>query len=216
MPATRRNRTPGGAGGGPVMRGSQSTISFGGTRSKVTKPASTPVGKGDGKLASIGMEAVGAAASKDMVLPIDVDETKVEPGHMSSMAAVAQQVRVELVRPKTAEEEQAGRISDGKIQRYWSAREAERIAPRVSLLHKSTHLSAPLINLARTKSLLTFTRPCIGIARMKRWVRAHKLGLHPPLEVLAVLLKEDKESNPKIERAHVDELMSSKFLVGEA
>jgi DNA polymerase delta subunit 4 len=49
---------------------------------------------------------------------------------------------------------------------------------------------------------------------MKRWVRANKLGLNPPIEVLAVLLKEEGKGNTKIERAHVDELMSSKFIVG--
>ncbi len=49
---------------------------------------------------------------------------------------------------------------------------------------------------------------------MKRWVRAQKLGLEPPIEVLAVLLKEEEEGNSKIERAHVDELMSSNFIVG--
>lgn len=48
---------------------------------------------------------------------------------------------------------------------------------------------------------------------MKRWVRANKLGLNPPIEVLAVLLKEEGTGNNKIERAYVDELMSSKFIV---
>ena len=59
-------------------------------------------------------------------------------------------------------------------------------------------------------------QPAIGIARMKRWVRANKLGLAPPIEVLAVLLKEEEKGNSKIERAHVDELMSSKVVIGEA
>lgn len=59
-------------------------------------------------------------------------------------------------------------------------------------------------------------QPAIGIARMKRWVRANKLGLNPPIEVLAVLLKEAHKGNMAIERAHVDELMSNKFVVGEA
>jgi DNA polymerase delta subunit 4 len=49
---------------------------------------------------------------------------------------------------------------------------------------------------------------------MKRWVRANKLGLNPPIEVLAVLLKEESKDNNKIERAHVDELMSTQSIVG--
>ena len=51
---------------------------------------------------------------------------------------------------------------------------------------------------------------------MKRWVRAKKLGLEPPIEVLAVLLKEEDKGNAKIERAYVDELMISKFVTGDA
>ena len=51
---------------------------------------------------------------------------------------------------------------------------------------------------------------------MKRWVRANKLGLSPPIEVLAVLLKEEKKNNTKIERAYVDELLSSNAAAGDA
>ena len=47
---------------------------------------------------------------------------------------------------------------------------------------------------------------------MKRWMRANKLKLSPPIEVLAVLLKEEERGNSAIERAHVDELMSSKMV----
>ncbi|KAI4214884.1 MAG: hypothetical protein LQ351_002597 [Letrouitia transgressa] len=32
--------------------------------------------------------------------------------------------------------------------------------------------------------------PCVGIPRVKRWKRAEALGLRPPIEVLAVLVKE--------------------------
>ena len=60
---------------------------------------------------------------------------------------------------------------------------------------------------------LSKSQPCIGIARMKRWKRAEKLGLNPPIEVLAVLLKEDAKNNVKARRAYVDELVSSNFLV---
>ena len=52
-------------------------------------------------------------------------------------------------------------------------------------------------------------QPCIGIARIKRWQRAQRLGLKPPIEVLAVLLKEEADGNTGIERAHMDELLNS-------
>ncbi len=39
---------------------------------------------------------------------------------------------------------------------------------------------------------------------MRRWTRAQKLGLNPPIEVLAVLLKETEGNN-----AHLAELMNA-------
>jgi DNA polymerase delta subunit 4 len=50
-------------------------------------------------------------------------------------------------------------------------------------------------------------QPCIGIARIKRWRRANKLNLHPPIEVLAILLKDEAKGIAN-EKAYVDELMS--------
>jgi DNA polymerase delta subunit 4 len=55
-------------------------------------------------------------------------------------------------------------------------------------------------------------QPCIGIARLKRWKRANMLGLKPPIEVLAVLLKGIDTGDTKMQRAHVDQLMSSRFI----
>ena len=60
--------------------------------------------------------------------------------------------------------------------------------------------------------MLTLSQPCIGIARLKRWKRANLLGLKPPVEVLAVLLKEMEGGQTRAQRAHVDELMSSRFI----
>lgn len=48
--------------------------------------------------------------------------------------------------------------------------------------------------------------PCIGIPILRRWKRAYGLGLNPPIEVLAVLLQEQKTNKGKGERAYIDEL----------
>lgn len=58
---------------------------------------------------------------------------------------------------------------------------------------------------------------CIGITRMKRWKRAQAMDLSPPIEVLAVLLKEDEREAKKESRtagriAYVDELGGTKDL----
>ena len=44
---------------------------------------------------------------------------------------------------------------------------------------------------------------------MKRWKRADRLGLNPPIEVLAVLLKEENKGNDQIDTAHMDEILNS-------
>jgi DNA polymerase delta subunit 4 len=57
--------------------------------------------------------------------------------------------------------------------------------------------------------------PCIGIARLNRWLRASRLDLNPPIEVLAVLLREeakgDKRDTGRI--AYIDELGGGKGLL---
>lgn len=51
-------------------------------------------------------------------------------------------------------------------------------------------------------------QPSIGIDRTKRWMRAEKLGLSPPIEVLAVLLGEGEKRNKNIETAYVEVLLN--------
>ena len=50
---------------------------------------------------------------------------------------------------------------------------------------------------------------------MRRWKRAEGLGLKPPVEVLAVLMKEEKGKNLKAERAFMDGLLTSRLAVNE-
>lgn len=46
---------------------------------------------------------------------------------------------------------------------------------------------------------------------MKRWQRAHRLGLEPPIEVLAVLLQEQEGKDKlAVQRSYVDELLNSR------
>ncbi len=50
---------------------------------------------------------------------------------------------------------------------------------------------------------------------MKRWKRADGLKLKPPIEVLAVLLKEEKNKNTKAERAFMNGLLTSRLALNE-
>lgn len=60
--------------------------------------------------------------------------------------------------------------------------------------------------------------PCIGITRLNRWKRASKLGLKPPVEVLAVVLQmedqsgktaSDEEKNRDTRKAYIDDFLSA-------
>jgi DNA polymerase delta subunit 4 len=63
---------------------------------------------------------------------------------------------------------------------------------------------------------------CIGITRLSRWKRAEGLGLDPPLEVLAVLLREAEGSKAKGRSqgcgtlAYIDELGGGRVGVVDA
>ncbi|RMX85008.1 hypothetical protein D0869_04148 [Hortaea werneckii] len=105
------------------------------------------------------------------------------------------------------EEQQARKVSETQIKRYWRAKEQERLAPR---LHQEDMTVYERI--LREWDMSGQYGPCIGIARLKRWKRANILGLKPPIEVLAVLLKDMDSGAPKSQRAYVDELMSSRFV----
>ncbi|KAG0651754.1 DNA polymerase delta subunit p12 [Hyphodiscus hymeniophilus] len=192
MPPTRRARTS----TGPAAKGAQKTLSFG--SSKISKSATKD------KLAS---PSPSSSTTKPTISPIDI-----EPGHVTSEVAISEQaVDVKAEVSLSPEEEKARKVTDAQIRRYWRDREAERRAPRVH--QGDLSIEEKILRLWDMSSQFG---PAIGIARMKRWVRANKLGLAPPIEVLAVLLKEGEKGNSKIERAYVDELMSSKYVIGEA
>ncbi|PVH88729.1 hypothetical protein DL98DRAFT_555705 [Cadophora sp. DSE1049] len=209
MPPARRSRTS----SGPAAKGAQKTLSFG---NKVTKPATAvPYGKD-------------ISSPKAHPLSNTVkQETELDTGHVDSSAAVSQQAKAELESAgvvkledikgevegegKSEDVIKAEKVTDAQIKKYWREREGERRTKRVH--QEELGVEEKILRLFDMSSQYG---PAIGIARMKRWTRAQKLGLAPPIEVLAVLLNEEKKGNDKIERAYVDELMSSKFVVGDA
>ena len=56
--------------------------------------------------------------------------------------------------------------------------------------------------------------PCVGISRIRRWKRAQALGLAPPIEVLAVLVKEEAEGKKGMEKAFMDGLLGGSAVIG--
>ncbi|KAK3361050.1 DNA polymerase delta, subunit 4-domain-containing protein [Lasiosphaeria ovina] len=108
---------------------------------------------------------------------------------------------------KSDAEFRADRISDASIERYWGKIEASRQARATHRKHTEGLTTGE--KLLRYFDVSSQYGPCIGIDRTKRWQRAEKLGLNPPIEVLAVLRKDESKGDAKIERAHMDEILNS-------
>ncbi|KAK6363814.1 hypothetical protein TWF730_001222 [Orbilia blumenaviensis] len=92
--------------------------------------------------------------------------------------------------------DKAYKITDPHIHKYWKDIENSRI-------HQAVHQQglAEYEKILRHFDLSSQYGPCVGVTRLKRWERAQRLGLEPPIEVLAVLLKSElgevEESPPQ-------------------
>ncbi|KAF9874494.1 DNA polymerase delta [Colletotrichum karsti] len=187
MPTTRRST--GGARARPGPARGQSTISF---SHKVSKPVPK-----DLKKAAVLTSAVERAQKKE-------EDEQVEEIRVDEPEAAEEPDVKEAVPEKSEAVVRAEKISDAQINKYWKSIEAERIAPRVH--QKDVTVAEKVLRYFDVSSQYG---PCIGLQRRKRWERADRLGLNPPVEVLAVLLKEEKKGTANVERAHMDELMNS-------
>ncbi|KAI9677108.1 MAG: hypothetical protein M1822_008217 [Bathelium mastoideum] len=212
---------------GPVAKSAQSTLSFN-NKNRITKPSAVLTAKDlqSSKLKTDPALLDSLASDPEKASPTtttgpqDDDSSlitahEVETAPTTAEAAIRQQIEAEQEQRRlkaekeqqTPEVEQARKISEAKIKAYWRGKEKTGIAPRVHQQELSVEEKV-----LREWDMSGEYGPCIGIARMKRWQRAHVLGLEPPIEVLAVLLKEQDKENWKAQRAYIDELMSSRFV----
>lgn len=121
-PTTRRTR------GAPPAKGAQSTLSFNGASTRITKHTG-PAGKDLKKAEPAKLAAV---APKTDVIDLDRPAAVVEAEAREADAAPVQ-VQVPAaasVSALTPEEEEADRLPHSQVLRYWKAREADRLAPR--------------------------------------------------------------------------------------
>ncbi|KAK6531532.1 hypothetical protein TWF281_008327 [Arthrobotrys megalospora] len=82
--------------------------------------------------------------------------------------------------------DKAYKITPRQIQTYYKGIENSRIR---SAVHQEGLTEYEKI--LRHFDLSSQYGPCVGVSRFKRWGRAERLGLEPPIEVLAVLLKSE-------------------------
>ncbi|KAF7671726.1 dna polymerase delta subunit 4 [Alternaria burnsii] len=183
----------------PAAKSQQSTLAFHGTTNRVTKA---------------GVKSQGA---KKNILEAKLKDIKPEVANISNTeptiteAAIIEQTEQEVKAQEvesTPDEDRARRISDAAIKKYWTAKEKQRLAQRVHQGGLSLH-----DKILREFDMSAHYGPCTGIARLKRWKRAQRLDLDPPIEVLAVLLREQDASDKDriaVQRSIVDEILNSR------
>ncbi|KAF5641274.1 GTP-binding protein beta subunit [Fusarium tjaetaba] len=197
MPTTRRSAASARSRGPPAK--GQSTLSF---SNKVTKPVPKSAKK-SAISASISKLDPSQHASQREVEDIVVNDHESTEAVKEEVEAVAD-IEVVPEPAKSELESQAEKVTDTHIKKYWKSIEDQWTTPR--LHQQGVSLSEKVLRYFDVSSQYG---PCIGMPRIKRWKRAERLGLNPPIEVLAVLLKEESKGNDKIERAHMDEILNS-------
>ncbi|KAL9075718.1 MAG: hypothetical protein Q9161_001470 [Pseudevernia consocians] len=208
MPPTRRKPSASSAR-------AQQTLAFGPNSNKVTKPSLPAAGKPkSSSLTPTDAERLQkAVADISTPSPGPEDEYPPRPEEQSESPralAIRGQGSAKVEAVKSEAEEKGAKVSDAQVKRYWKSKEDERIAPRVH--QRGLSVDEKIL---RHFDLSSQYGPCIGIPRIKRWKRAENLGLKPPVEVLAVLLKEEKSGNGKAERAFMEGLLTSRLAVNE-
>ncbi|KAL9102047.1 MAG: hypothetical protein Q9163_002755 [Psora crenata] len=197
MPPGRRGRPPGSTS---VSKNAQKTLAFGPNASnKIKKPTSVPQSHIK-KLSPSQKSAFSDAVSE---AEIAAPESPVEDVRIEGKTLPIRHQQVEKEVKRDEKEVAALKVSEAQIKKYWKEKEDARIAPRVHQEGLGVHEK-----ILRHFDLNTQFGPCIGITRTRRWKRADNLGLKPPLEVLAVLLKEEESGEKEVERAYVDTLMA--------
>ncbi|KAF1928139.1 uncharacterized protein M421DRAFT_421319 [Didymella exigua CBS 183.55] len=187
---------------GPTAKSQQSTLAFHGGANKVTKPGA----RAQDAKKDVLLKSATKATQAEVIDLETVDEVKPTTVEADIIGQVEKEVAAQKV--ETApEDEAARRITDSTIKKYWAAKENQRLAPRVHQNDLSLHEKV-----LREFDMSAQYGPCTGIARLKRWKRANRFDLDPPIEVLAVLLKEQEGVKDKlaVQRSHVDELLNAR------
>ncbi|KYK55296.1 DNA polymerase delta subunit 4 [Drechmeria coniospora] len=194
MPTTRRST--GGPRARPGPTKGQSTISF---ANRVTKSVSRE-----------GKKAISTPITSNIAAPTDAISEKQEVVDVPLADDVPTEEEPDVepeevpVVLKSETELEAEKVSDAQVNSYWKSVESQRKAPQVH--QEGLDVTERVLRYFDVSSQYG---PCIGVSRIKRWHRAERLGLNPPIEVLAVLLRGEKEDGEKIETAHMDQILNS-------
>ncbi|KAI1624622.1 DNA polymerase delta, subunit 4 [Exophiala viscosa] len=212
---------------GATTSSAQSTLTFNNS-TRVTKPGA----RHDDSKESSRLSNSAQSHQEEEVKDIETPEVDEEPATIEVPEPEAESTQVEIAAPgtpaklassqkpkskkKATEKDDrklaAEKVTDAQIKKYWRAEEDSRLAPRIHQESLSIHEK-----ILRHFDLSSQYGPCIGISRLLRWKRANMLGLEPPVEVLAVLLREEdkKTSQGCGKLAYIDELAGGRVVLVE-
>ncbi|KIW87973.1 uncharacterized protein Z519_11558 [Cladophialophora bantiana CBS 173.52] len=205
----------------------QSTLSFNNKSARVTKPSAKA--HRDEHAASVKklteLEDDGLKTEPEDVTDgkneLASEETEESPQDLEPDAEPEEEVAVKARSRKKQKAKSEGKderelaaekVTDVQLKKYWQAEEDSRLAPRVHQSDLSLHEK-----ILRHFDLSSQYGPCIGIPRLQRWRRANALGLEPPVEVLAVLLREQDRTKSQGcgKMAYIDELGGGRVILVE-
>lgn len=140
MPPKRRSTS-----GSTGASNRQSTLTFHGRSNKISKPSKGPVGK-----PSVTSNTTPANKTKvDPLIAESIVRTNLRAASSPDIsepttaeAALLEQVESEAARQaveRTKEEEEALKVTEAQIKKYWQAKESQRKAPRVHQEDLSLH-----------------------------------------------------------------------------
>lgn len=127
MPPKRRST-------GPATNSQQSTLAFHGLSNKVTKAGA----KVHGVKKNLDAEPKTKDIKPETVVLEDVEDAEPTTAETASIDPTEQEIKAPEAE-STPEEDQARRVTDAAIKKYWAAKEKERVAPRVHQGDLSLH-----------------------------------------------------------------------------
>ncbi|KAF3929644.1 hypothetical protein ABW20_dc0108488 [Dactylellina cionopaga] len=121
------------------------------------------------------------------------DSTKPSEHLLYSQEQTIERPKLDLSAASKARTDEAYAITAEQIKNYHQNIQSSRIGPPV---HQEGLTEYEKV--LRHFDLSSQYGPCTGISRFKRWNRADRFGLEPPIEVLAVMLKAElgETTNP--------------------
>ncbi|TGZ84111.1 hypothetical protein EX30DRAFT_338674 [Ascodesmis nigricans] len=212
----------------------QSTLSFGTKSTRISKPSFTLPATKDGlkppsksttrsrsispatkAIRKIPISSETANNGSDVEGEVNVELPGVKTGGVDVVQPLDSELAVEVTENLSEDELKARAVMRMELVKY---HEEILAARRCKPLHQEDLTLEEKI--LRHFDMSSQYGSCIGIARLDRWKRAQRLGLNPPIEVLAVALMmedasggEDKTRDTRI--AYIDDFLSTRSVTVE-